>query len=88
MPEPTEVEWGPWDLDEYESPSVGGHSYCLHPNATTDHKRKAEKAHHATGKCQVVHYHPHGELCKDRCEVFGVGCPTTYVPRGGEVGPL
>lgn len=79
-------DWQPWDLNNFRGSTVGGHSFCLYPNATTDHRRKAEKAWHATGKCQVVHYHPEGENCLDRCEVFGINCPQTIdPPKTGEI---
>lgn len=79
------ADWHDWDLDDYSGPSVGGHGYCLHDNALTDHRRKAEKAYHATGKNQVVHRHPNGQLCEDTCQVFGAHPPMSYEPRNGEI---
>lgn len=76
-----EAEWSPWNLDDFRGSSVGGHSYILNPVSTGDTKQKAIKAFNATAKCQVVHYHPSGEACADRCEVYGVYCPQTMIPK-------
>lgn len=85
-----EAEWGEWELGEFHSHSIGGHSYCLHPVALVDHKRKAEKAFIATAKCQVVHMHASDARCEGGCLVYGVMCPKMHKhsDNGQEALPL